>query len=164
MSISPRIWEVKLLIAELSKSFAYGILLSSVILWFFITAARRLYNLQKTPSNAGKSSSLNESSFKPQRRPPGVWIPTGFERPAASPYADWDVQKTKPIPYRPFKYGPYHVTMGLRTMKWDEWIELDNTFLEWHAIKAKRIQERGAQGCCTAPEAYDGALELLEDL
>lgn len=87
-----------------------------------------------------------------------------FERPVASPYPGWDAQKTEPIPYRPFKYGPYHVTMGLRAMKWDEWIELDNRFLEWHGIKAKRIQERGAQSCRTAPEACDGALELLEDL
>lgn len=153
-----------IMIAEHLKIFAYGVFLSSVILWFAIKTARRLYTLQKSPSKAGKSSFLNESLLKPPSRPPGVWMPVEFKRPAASPYPDWDAHKTKPIPYRPFKYGPYHVTMGLRTMKWDEWIELDNTFLEWHAVKAKRIQERGEQGCRTAPEAYDGALELLEDL
>lgn len=54
--------------------------------------------------------------------------------------------------------------MGIRAMKWDEWIELDNRYLEWHAIKAKRIEERREKCCRTAPEAFDGAMELLEEL
>lgn len=163
-SMSLHIWELNSLLAEHSKILFYGLFLTSVILWFAIKTARTLYTLQKTPSKAEKSGLSNVSSSKPRSRPPGVWIPMGFERPVVSPYLGWDAQKTKPIPYRPFKYGPYHVTMGLRAMKWDEWIELDNRFLEWHRIKAKRIQERGIQSCRTAPEAYDGALELLEDL
>lgn len=162
--MSSRICELKLLIANHSKIFAYGIFLFSVVLWIAFATVRRLYTPQKSLSKAGKRNFLNGSTSKPPSRLPGVWVPVDFERPAASPYPDWNAQDTKPIPYRPFKYGPYHVTMGLRTMKWDEWIELDNTFLKWHAIKAKRIQERGAQGCRTVPEAYEGALELLEDL
>ena len=54
--------------------------------------------------------------------------------------------------------------MGLRTMQWDEWIELDNHFLKFHADKARRIEERGDKSCRTAPEAMDGAIELLEEL
>jgi alpha-1,2-mannosyltransferase len=54
--------------------------------------------------------------------------------------------------------------MGLRTMHWDEWIELDNQFLHFHDLKAKRIAERGEKCCRTAPEAFDCALELLEEL
>ena len=87
-----------------------------------------------------------------------------FKTPAPEPYPDWDLYKTLPLPYRPFRHGPYHITMGLRTMKWDEWIELDNHYLKFHADKAKRIEERGAKCCRTAPEAYDGAVELLEEL
>lgn len=34
------------------------------------------------------------------------WPPSDFKRPTASPYQDWDVLTTKPIPYRPFRYGP----------------------------------------------------------
>lgn len=34
------------------------------------------------------------------------WIPSDFKRPPASPYPDWDVHTSKPIPYRPFRYGP----------------------------------------------------------
>ncbi|OJJ62832.1 hypothetical protein ASPSYDRAFT_55583 [Aspergillus sydowii CBS 593.65] len=90
---------------------------------------------------------------------------TDFKRPPAAPLPDWNVHNTRPIPYRPFRYGPkYFITMGLRSMKWDEWIELDNHYLRYHADKARRIQERGDKCCATAPEAWDAAIELLEEL
>ncbi|KAF3053045.1 hypothetical protein E8E11_011583 [Didymella keratinophila] len=54
--------------------------------------------------------------------------------------------------------------MGLRSMNWDDWIELDNEFLKFHSIKAARIAERGAKCCKTAPEARNAAIELLEEL
>ena len=104
------------------------------------------------------------SKFKQPARAPGVWTPQDFKRPAAPPYPDWDIHATKPLPYRPFRHGPYHITMGLRTMKWDEWIELDNHFPKFHADKDRRIKERGSKCCKTAPEAFDGACELLEEL
>ncbi|KAJ5904507.1 hypothetical protein N7504_006890 [Penicillium tannophilum] len=103
----------------------------------------------------------------------GEWTPSDFKRPTAQPYPDWDVHTSKPIPYRPFRYGPkYFVTMGLRSMKFDEWIanivtlnpELDNHYLKYHADKAKRLTERGDKCYGTAPEAMDGAIELLEEL
>lgn len=72
---------------------------------------------------------------------------------------------TKPLPYRPFRYGPkYNITMGLRSMHWDDWIELDNEYLKFHSIKASRIAERGQKCCKTAPEAWNAAIELLEEL
>ncbi|KAJ5082361.1 hypothetical protein N7532_011404 [Penicillium argentinense] len=98
-------------------------------------------------------------------RKPGEWTSSTFKRPIAAPYTDWDVHNTKPIPYRPFRYGPkYFVTLGLRSMKWDEWIELDNHYLKYHADKKKRIEQRGEKCFGTAPEAMDGAIELLEEL
>lgn len=54
--------------------------------------------------------------------------------------------------------------MGLRSMQWDDWIELDNEFLKFHSIKASRIAERGVKCCKTAPEAQNAAIELLEEL
>ena len=87
-----------------------------------------------------------------------------FQRPTAQPYPDWDLHTTKPIPYRPFRYGTYYITMGIRRMHWDEWIELDNQYPKYHARKVERIAERGPQLSRTAPEAYDGACELLEEL
>jgi hypothetical protein len=42
--------------------------------------------------------------------------------------------------------------------------ELDNHYLRYHADKAQRIKERGDKCCATAPEAWDAAIELLEEL
>ncbi|KAL9114035.1 MAG: hypothetical protein Q9227_001807 [Pyrenula ochraceoflavens] len=111
------------------------------------------------------SSSSAVSKLKPTSRPPGQWTPSSFRRPAATPYPNWSVHDTPPLPYRPFRYGPkYFVTMGLRSMKWDEWIELDNQYLRFHADKARRIATRGSKCCMTAPEALPAAHELLEEL
>lgn len=56
--------------------------------------------------------------------------------------------------------------MGLRSMPWDEWIELDNHYAKFHADKAARIAQRGDRCCRTDPDpvVQDGALELLEEL
>lgn len=54
--------------------------------------------------------------------------------------------------------------MGLRSMQWDDWIELDNEYLKFHSIKTSRIAERGGKCCRTAPEAWDAATELLDEL
>ncbi|KAJ4352821.1 hypothetical protein N0V95_003929 [Ascochyta clinopodiicola] len=54
--------------------------------------------------------------------------------------------------------------MGLRTMDWDDWIELDNEYLKYHSMKASRIAARGENCCRTSPEAWDAAVELLEEL
>ncbi|KAI2016439.1 mannosyltransferase [Ophidiomyces ophidiicola] len=105
------------------------------------------------------------SKPKPLDRTPGEWIPQDFKRPDPEPYPDWDVRTTKPKPYRPFRYGPkYFITMGLRSMKWDEWIELDNHYPKYHADKARRIKEREDKCIMVAPEAMDGVVELLEEL
>ncbi|KAF2213494.1 glycosyltransferase family 22 protein [Cercospora zeae-maydis SCOH1-5] len=97
-----------------------------------------------------------------------AWQPVDFKRPDPQPYPDWSVTNTPPLPYRPFRHGPvYNITMGLRNMQWDEWIELDNQYLRYHADKARRIAERGP--ICSMidtsdPRYFDGALELLEEL
>lgn len=112
-----------------------------------------------------------------------VWEPVDFKRPTAPAKEGWNVYTSKPEPYRPFRHGPNHITMGLRNMNWDDWIgtcpsssvciyfthviiqkELDNHYLKFHADKAKRIVERGSKCSHTAPEAFDGAVELLEEL
>ncbi|KAI9746231.1 MAG: hypothetical protein M1818_000912 [Claussenomyces sp. TS43310] len=96
----------------------------------------------------------------------GGWEPVEFKRPTAAPAPNWDVHTSRPRPYRPFRYGKYHITMGLRNMKWDQWIELDSHYLKFHANKARRIRDRGSKCCYTAPDANVqlGAHELLEEL
>ena len=144
----------------------YGGLIAGALAWLLLTKIIKSSKSVIRPSTPDleKPGAKNSHSPKVPVRPLGQWPPTEFQRPTASPLLDWDVHKTEPVPYRPFKYGPYHITMGLRTMHWDEWIELDNYFLRFHADKARRILERGDKCCRTAPEAMDGAIELLEEL
>ncbi|MCJ1257008.1 mannosyltransferase [Lignoscripta atroalba] len=148
------------------KLMLYAALLVIVVLFSTITIVGRIKKPNFGRANSPdleKPRSTTSGNSKVAERPPGEWNPVDFKRPAAEPYADWDVHKTDPLPYRPFKHGPYHITMGLRTMKWDEWIELDNHYSKFHADKARRIQQRGSKCCKTAPEAFDGAVELLEE-
>lgn len=85
--------------------------------------------------------------------------------PKPPPYPDWSLEQTKPLPYRPFRYGPkYNQTMGLRSVKHADWIELDSHYPRFHADKARRILSRGEKCYRTAPEAYPAAVELLQDL
>lgn len=88
-----------------------------------------------------------------------------FKMPVPPAYPGWSIETTKPLPYRAFRYGPkYNVTMGLRTIQPDEWIELDNQFPKYHAEKAARITERGSKCVATHPDALPAAMELLEEL
>lgn len=105
-----------------------------------------------------------ELPSKPSRQP-GTWEPSLYRFPRPSPYPDWSIQTTKPLPYRPFRYGPkYFVTMGLRNIKVEDWIELDSLYPCFYEEKRRRMQTRGHKCCQTAPEAYAAAVELLQEL
>ncbi|RYO82782.1 hypothetical protein DL766_009637 [Monosporascus sp. MC13-8B] len=117
-----------------------------------------------TPTTQGLEKAAQRNS-KTQARETGKWTSSDFRMPKPEPYPDWSIEHTKPLPYRPFRYGPkYNVTMGLRSVKHVDWIELDNHYPRFHADKKRRIAERGPKLCKTAPEAYPAAVELLEDL
>ncbi|KAL8673135.1 MAG: hypothetical protein Q9168_002432 [Polycauliona sp. 1 TL-2023] len=154
-------------VVEHPRTTLYGFLLIFFSLWLSINFASRFKKPRSRRANSPdpeKPTTKPRSSFKAPEREPGVWTAIDFKRPAAPPYPEWDVHETKPLPYRPFRHGPYHITMGLRTMQWDEWIELDNHYPRFHEDKKRRIGERGEKCCRTAPEAFDGAVELLEEL
>ena len=155
------------LISAHAKPAIYGLVFTSFLIW--LIASKLVARKPATPPRPStpdleKPASRRTTTFKALDRPLGVWKPVDFKRPTAAPYPDWDIQATKPLPYRPFKHGSYHITMGLRTMQWDDWIELDNQFPRFHAEKTRRIAERESKCCMTAPEAYPAALELLEEL
>lgn len=149
------------------KSVVYGLLALAALLWGAKVLVRR-WKEASAKASRPPSPDLEKPSSRSKggkERPYGVWKPSDFKRPAANPYPDWSVTETKPLPYRPFRYGPkYNITMGLRTLQWDDWIELDNHYLKYHETKAKRLAERGSKCYHTAPEAWDGAVELLEEL
>lgn len=144
----------------ISRSALYAIFFFSAT--FFLVVAR-FFNKQKPNKNQKKTGARTPE--KASGRVVGQWTPSSFQTPTPPPYPDWSVETTKPLPYRAFRYGPkYNVTMGLRTVQFDDWIQLDNHYPRFHADKARRIAERGDKCCRTAPEAYPAAVELLEEL
>ncbi|KAI2617582.1 mannosyl transferase [Hypomontagnella submonticulosa] len=152
------------------KESAYAAAFILLLLSTAITYALRRRSLSKSASRPSTPTApalekAASSAPKSHGREWGKWIPSDFRMPKPDPYPDWSIEHTKPLPYRPFRYGPkYNVTMGLRTVKHVDWIELDNRYPRYHADKARRIRERGHKCCRTAPEAFDAAVELLEDL
>ncbi|KAI0922007.1 hypothetical protein AcV5_000548 [Taiwanofungus camphoratus] len=128
------------------------------------------------PSQTGstateKTSVLSSSSAdNAQEREFGEWTPVPFDYPHVEAFTD-DLSTVKPIPYRPFKWGDYHVTMGIRGMQWSEWIELDQQFFEYHKIVEHRIRTRGDRAVKTnaaqpgiVDSGHTAAREFVHDL
>ena len=44
------------------------------------------------------------------------------------PLKSFDITKTPPYPYRPWRAGKFHMTMGLRKMPEDDWLALDDLY------------------------------------
>lgn len=173
-SLKSLVHNMKQIVIEVSsqthaRKIFYGLFVVILVIWAFASFVRRQRSISftrpSTPSNPNLEKAHSSALRKNPDRKPGEWIPSNFKTPTPPSYPDWSVERTKPLPYRPFRYGPkYFVTMGLRPMPWDSWIELDNYYPHFHATKARRIQERGDKCCRTAPEAYPAAVELLEEL
>ncbi|KAG0649150.1 hypothetical protein D0Z07_4474 [Hyphodiscus hymeniophilus] len=145
------------------KVMLYGVASLALLAWLLVRATKLLKKSQTRPATLDLEKPVVRNFKAPTRRPGAVWEPMQFKRPTAPPAPNWDVKASKPNPYRPFRHGPYHITMGLRNMNWDEWIELDNHYMKFHADKAARIIDRGPKCCHTDPAAFDGAVELLEE-
>jgi len=62
-----------------------------------------------------------------------------FITPKPVPLADFDLSKAEPIRYRPFKHGVHPITMGIRTLDWNQWIEMDRNFIRYHDAKCEQL-------------------------
>lgn len=92
----------------------------------------------------------------------GHWTPEIFDTPKPAPYADWLITATEPEAYRAFR-SKYTITMAIRLMDWNLWIELDNEWMKYHDLKVKRLASKGKEVCVTDPRAYAAAIELLDE-
>ncbi|KAI3407072.2 hypothetical protein KGF56_000160 [Candida oxycetoniae] len=111
--------------------------------------------VSKTGSKTGSANA---------ERPFGHWDPDyTFKTPVPEAYPNWDINKTKPVPYRAFKHH-YHVTMGIRNMDWQSWIELDNQWQYYHDLKLKRLGTLGKEIYGISDKALDACWELLFEL
>lgn len=112
--------------------------------------------LKKQPAKKAAIIVLNKD------RKYGHWMPEDFKAPVPAAFKNWDVNNTRPLPYRAFKHK-YTITMGIRNMEWDSWIELDNEWMKYHQEKLRRVEEKGTEVYGTFPEARDAAFELLDE-
>lgn len=95
-------------------------LIFSVVTWLFI---RWPFH-----SKAGNIDIADKRDEKP------------FVTPLPTPVTG-DSSSTSPKLYRPFRHGPNFITMGIRKLSWDNWIEMDSYFLRYHDMKASELKK-----------------------
>jgi alpha-1,2-mannosyltransferase len=59
--------------------------------------------------------------------------------------------------YRAWKYKHTVIMDARNNLPWDAWIELDNQFPRYHALRAQRVKERGKRLYGTLPGAEKAA-------
>ncbi|KAH8592744.1 hypothetical protein B0O99DRAFT_596901 [Bisporella sp. PMI_857] len=75
---------------------------------------------------------------------------------------DFDITKTPPYPYRPWRVGKFHMTMGIRKMPEDDWLSLDNLYVEEQTFRNKLIRERKDAVYQCLPASNEAIEETLE--
>ncbi|KAI6081277.1 hypothetical protein F4821DRAFT_249678 [Hypoxylon rubiginosum] len=75
---------------------------------------------------------------------------------------DWTQAEVKP--YRPWKNGPYHVTMGLKKTCLDDWVEIDSEYLERYQYKRQLFSQHPDDTIQHLPGTMDACFEALEYL
>ncbi|KAI1132854.1 alpha-1,2-mannosyltransferase [Nemania abortiva] len=81
--------------------------------------------------------------------------------PLPKPYLDFDIDKAKPRPYRPFRW-PYHQTMSLTKMEPDWWIELESTYKTRIAQRKELYAKHGTNVLQWLPGSELACKELME--
>ncbi|ETW76689.1 hypothetical protein HETIRDRAFT_37752, partial [Heterobasidion irregulare TC 32-1] len=135
-----------------------GIVLCAGATVLLVHYSRKIWLLNKA-APASEKSNNNENE-----------LAVSFVFPNFDPCKE-SVENIKPVPYRPFRWGTYHVTMGIRNISWDSWIEMDNQFADYHRLRAHRMKKRGERVVQTLPESpnvptsgFDAARELVHEL
>ncbi|KAJ8589892.1 hypothetical protein M405DRAFT_191594 [Rhizopogon salebrosus TDB-379] len=94
-----------------------------------------------------------------KHRESGEWTAEEFDYPEIEP-CPFALRDVRPVPYRPFRWGEYHITMGIRTMPWSEWIELDSTYSHWQRVRKFRVRTRGRDAVCVLPARDDESVKI----
>ncbi|KAH6869130.1 hypothetical protein B0T10DRAFT_611650 [Thelonectria olida] len=86
--------------------------------------------------------------------------------PAPKPLVDFDLSSSEPQLYRPFRHGPNHVTMGIRKLDWNHWIEMDSNFPRYHDLKVSELEKDLGAHVQYVDNAVtrDACFEVLEEL
>lgn len=111
-------------------------------------------------SNVAHVSPVSEKDRKLNKnREPGDWFAEEFVYPDIDP-CPFPLKDVRPVPYRAFRYGEYQITMGIRTMPWSEWIELDSTYSHWQRVRKFRVRTRGHDAVRVLPAREDESVKV----
>ncbi|CAJ0540896.1 Ff.00g077790.m01.CDS01 [Fusarium sp. VM40] len=89
-----------------------------------------------------------------------------WKTPSPKPLIDFDLDSKTPQLYRPCRHGPNHVTMGIRKLDWNNWIEMDSNFLWYHDLKVSELNKDIDAHVQYVDNAVtrDACFEVLEEL
>ncbi|KIK99705.1 hypothetical protein PAXRUDRAFT_8719 [Paxillus rubicundulus Ve08.2h10] len=104
------------------------------------------------------SGSANDRDVN-KHRGNGTWTPQRFAYPEITP-CPHELKDVKPVPYRPFRWGEYHITMGIRSMPWSEWIALDSSYQAYQRIRSFRLRTRGRDAVRVLPTREDSTVRV----
>lgn len=83
------------------------------------------------------------------------------EVPMPQPYLEFDINRAKPRPYRPFRWA-YHQTMSLTKLETDWWIELESTYRTRIAQRKELYAKHGSSVLGWLPGSELVCKELME--
>lgn len=91
---------------------------------------------------------------------------TLFQTPLPAALEKFDLDAADPQLYRPMRHGPNHVTMGIRKLDWNHWIELDSNYRRYHDLKVQELDKDFGAHIDFVDNATtrDACLEMLEEL
>ena len=78
------------------------------------------------------------------------------------PLDDFDVAKTEPHPYRPWKSGKFVMSMGIQKVRHEEWLSLDNRYWEEQALRRYLLEHEREGVTQVLPEAEAACIETLD--
>ncbi|KAG6865724.1 hypothetical protein C0991_012370 [Blastosporella zonata] len=146
---------------SLSAQQSFGLVLGLLLATISLVYRWKLSSSPITPQNTSVDKKIRKY---------GEWTPVAFTYPPVKASAR-EPAELEPIPYRPFRAGEYHVTMGIRSMPWDEWIELDNEFEKYFRIRENRIRTRAETVIKVLPDnpgvvssGADAAIETVHEI
>jgi hypothetical protein len=138
-------------------------LIAFAVLKYFTTFSKSNNKIVKDLALIKSYTPVSVKEANNKDRKLGTWTPEIFEYPPVEEFKGWSIKDTDPLPYRAFKHT-YFFTMGIRSMDWTSWIELDNEWMKYHNRKIERIAERGHELLGTQDEVWDAAIEFLMEL
>ncbi|KXJ89764.1 alpha-1,2-mannosyltransferase [Microdochium bolleyi] len=81
--------------------------------------------------------------------------------PLPQAYREFDIDRAKPRPYRPFRWG-YHQTMSLTKLDTDWWLELESTYKSRIAQRQQLYRDHGPDVLQALPGSELACKELME--